>query len=331
MSTIPTIAFFNGTGGVGETSLVYHLSYMFSELGVRVIAADLDPQANLTAAFLDEDRLLELWHTENDPNTIYQCVQPLIDRSGDIRQPKIQEIEFNLGLLAGDLGLSLFEQLLSDEWAYTLQANLGALRVTSAFWRIMQAAAKEYEAQIILADMGPNLGAINRSILISSDYLITPLMPDLFSLQGLQNLGPTLRHWRSLWKETLHKNAEIEFALPSGDMQPLGYIVIQHGERFDKPVRAYQRWINHIPNAYHEHILDSKPPLETPDSYLIGLVRHYRSLMIMAQEARKPWFFLKPADGATGSHGKLVQFAYQNFKEVALSIAQRIHLEVGEP
>ena len=49
--TPPIIAFFNNKGGVGKTSLVYHLAWMYFDLGLRVIAADLDPQANLTSAF----------------------------------------------------------------------------------------------------------------------------------------------------------------------------------------------------------------------------------------------------------------------------------------
>ena len=52
-----TIAFFNNKGGVGKTTLVYHLSWMYAELGYSVVAADLDPQANLSAVFLSEDRL----------------------------------------------------------------------------------------------------------------------------------------------------------------------------------------------------------------------------------------------------------------------------------
>jgi cellulose biosynthesis protein BcsQ len=59
--SIPVLTFFNNKGGVGKTSLVYHLSWMFAEGGRRVIAMDLDPQANLTAAFLDEDKLESLW------------------------------------------------------------------------------------------------------------------------------------------------------------------------------------------------------------------------------------------------------------------------------
>jgi hypothetical protein len=40
----PVITFFNNKGGVGKTTLVYRVAWML---------ADLDPQANLTAAFLD--------------------------------------------------------------------------------------------------------------------------------------------------------------------------------------------------------------------------------------------------------------------------------------
>ena len=52
-----TIAFFNNKGGVGKTSLVYHLAWMFADHGIKTLAVDLDPQANLTAMFLDEERL----------------------------------------------------------------------------------------------------------------------------------------------------------------------------------------------------------------------------------------------------------------------------------
>ncbi len=75
-----------------------------------------------------------------------------------------------------------------------------AFRVISAFWRIIQRAAaadrKHNAANVILVDLGPNLGAINRAALIAADFVAIPPAPDLFSLQGLRNLGPTLRRWR---------------------------------------------------------------------------------------------------------------------------------------
>ena len=58
---IPVIAFFNNTGGVGKTTLVYHVAWKLADMGFGVLAADLDPQANLTGAFLDEDELEEIW------------------------------------------------------------------------------------------------------------------------------------------------------------------------------------------------------------------------------------------------------------------------------
>lgn len=54
--TVPVVAFFNNKGGVGKTSVVYHLAWMMESRRLRVVAADLDPQANLTAVFLDEKR-----------------------------------------------------------------------------------------------------------------------------------------------------------------------------------------------------------------------------------------------------------------------------------
>ena len=59
--TVPVLTFFNNKGGVGKTSLIYHLAWMLSETGHRVLACDLDPQANLSAAFLDEQRLEVIW------------------------------------------------------------------------------------------------------------------------------------------------------------------------------------------------------------------------------------------------------------------------------
>ena len=54
------VAFFNNRGGVGTTSLVYHLAWMFADQGRRVITADLDPQANLSGMFLTEETMEEM-------------------------------------------------------------------------------------------------------------------------------------------------------------------------------------------------------------------------------------------------------------------------------
>ncbi len=321
-----TMAFFNNKGGVGKTSLVYHLAWMYADLGLRVLAADLDPQANLTSMFLDEDRLEELWPDAPHTQSILATVQPILEGTGDIAKPHIEEVDDNIGLVVGDLGLSTFEDKLSDAWPRCLDRDVAAFRVVSAFYRMLAQAADLRKADVVLVDVGPNLGAINRAALLATEYVVIPLAPDLFSLQGLRNLGPTLRDWRAGWHDRLERNPNPQLILPRGTIQPVGYVILQHAMRLDRPVKAYGRWMNRIPLEYRRSVLatveDNLPRVDS-DPYCIATLKHYRSLMPMAMDARKPMFFLKPADGAIGSHLAAVHDCYMDFKRLAVSIAQR--------
>jgi cellulose biosynthesis protein BcsQ len=102
-----TIGFFNNKGGVGKTTLVYHVAWMLTELGVSVIAADFDPQANLTSAFLSEERLEEIW-IDSNALTVADAVRPLIERVGDLAAPLVEPIGTRIGVIVGDLALSRF-------------------------------------------------------------------------------------------------------------------------------------------------------------------------------------------------------------------------------
>lgn len=320
-----TIAFFNNKSGVGKTSLVYHLSWMFADHGIKTLAADIDPQANLTAMFLNEDRLENLWPDSEHPDTVYGAIQPIMRGIGDIAKPHVEMITQKLGLLAGDLGLSRFEDKLSDAWPRCHNRDESAFRTMTAFHRLVQSGA-DWGAEIVLIDIGPNLGAINRSALLASDQICLPLAPDLFSLQGMKNLGPTLQDWRVIWAELLLK-APADIPMPKGTMHPVGYIVMQHSVLGSRPVMAYRRWMNRIPHVYRDSVLNepthSLPSVEQ-DPYCLSLLKHYRSLMAMAMEVRKPIFFLKSADGAIGAHIEAVKNCYDDFQKLAARISANV-------
>ena len=322
-----TIAFFNNKGGVGKTSLVYHLAWMFADLGVPVLAADLDPQANLTSMFLEEDRLEALWPDGEHPQSVLGMIRPILRGTGDILSPHVEAVSDNIGLIVGDLGLSLFEDKLSDAWPRCLDRDESAFRIISAFYRLLAQGAQTSQAGLVLVDVGPNLGAINRAAIIASRHVVVPLAPDLFSLQGLRNLGPTLRRWRDEWDDRLARNPDPELLLPQRGMVPAGYIIVQHAMRLDRPVKAYGRWMERIPAEYRQAVLDEPtdhtPGVET-DPHCLSLLKNYRSLMPMAMEARKPMFHLRPADGAIGAHAAAVQMCYQDFKVLASKVAQQI-------
>jgi cellulose biosynthesis protein BcsQ len=319
-----TIAFFNNKGGVGKTSLVYHLSWMYAELGLKVVVADLDPQANLTTMFLSEERLEELW--ENEEDSILSYIKPIFKGTGDIATPELKLLfsENTISLVAGNLGLSSFEDDLAMEWSRCLDRKENAFRTISAFYRIILAASEQQNADIVLIDVGPNLGAINRSALIAADYIVIPLAPDLFSLQGLKNLGPRLRTWRTEWQERLAKNTAADLPLPSGKMQPAGYVILQHGVREDRPVKAYRRWMQRMPGIYRQYVLDEQEESTATvekDQNCLATLKNYRSLMPLAMEAHKPMFYLKPADGAIGAHTQAVTNCFTDFEKLARKIA----------
>ncbi|HRD84898.1 MAG TPA: ParA family protein [Rubrivivax sp.] len=327
--TAPVLTFFNNKGGVGKTSLVLHLAWMLSEMGRRVVAIDLDPQANLTSAFLAEDALEALWEPADGPasdRTIYQCLKPLTEM-GDIAAPMTHAVHSGLHLVPGDLSLARLEGLLSQEWGNALgsAANARAFRVSSGFWQVAQLAAAQHRADLVLADVGPSLGAINRAALIATDHVVVPLAADMYSLQGLRNLGPTLRDWRADWQQRVAGWKQPSFALPAGHMQPLGYVLMQHIERLSRPVAAYKKWADRIPGTYAESVLQQPLARVQPaDGNCLARLKHYRSLAPLAQEAHKPIFALTSADGAIGSHAAAVRDAYGDFKALAVAILERI-------
>jgi cellulose biosynthesis protein BcsQ len=333
--SIPVLTFFNNKGGVGKTSLVFHLAWMFAEMGKRVVAIDLDPQANLTSAFLAEDTLEELWDSQDDESgtTIFRCIEPLT-KVGDIREPILQRINRRLALVPGDLALAGFEDELSTAWPNAMgSGNLyRPFRLLTAFWQVAQMAARQHDADLILADVGPNLGAINRSALIGSDHVVIPLAADLFSLQGLRNLGPTLRAWRADWQKRMDNWPTPDFPLPDGNMTPQGYILMQHMERLSRPVKAYKKWVDRIPGTYRESVIGDKALSRAAanDGNCLAKLKHYRSLIPMAQEVRKPVFHLSSADGAIGSHSQAVRDAWSDFKVLAVAIQERIGLDSEE-
>lgn len=102
-------------------------------------------------------------------------------------------------------------------------------------------------------------------------------------------------------------------------MRPRGYVVLQHGTRVDRVVGAYDRWLRRVPDEYRRSVLGAPAihvPLAAEDEHCLGLIKHYHSLAPLGQEARKPVFLLRSADGAIGAHQQAVRDADGHFGEL---------------
>lgn len=319
-----SIVFFNNKGGVGKTTMVYHLAWMLSEMGKRVLAVDLDPQSNLSSMFLSQERMEQVVLEEDNQLTILDAIVPVSEGEG--YQPvHLESINTNISLLIGNLALSAFEDRLSDAWTKCLNGDVYAFKVSSVFKTLIDDAAARSNADWVLIDVGPNLGAINRAVLIATDFVVMPVAADLFSLQGIKNLGRTLQDWRKQWEERVQKYPKLDkTAIPSGKSKPIGYLLMQYTARESRPVRSYIRWAEKIPAVYQEFVLGHPekvaPVSVQQDENCLAFLKHYHSLAPMSMEARKPIFLLKPADGAIGAHLQAVQRSYSDFESLTKKI-----------
>lgn len=334
-----SLALFNNKGGVGKTTLTFHIAHMMAREGIRTVALDYDPQANLTAIFLDEDQLEELWRGESkaSPTTVARCVDRVRRGKGDVLQPDLVPIAENLWLLPGDLSVSGFEQTLAEEWAKKAATdNQRALDVTFALDQLSNLAAEAVKADLVLIDVGPSLGALNRVAILACDGIAVPLAPDLFSLQGLENVGPTLSAWRSDIDDVRARRmtGRDQASLPAHQFEPLGYIVQQHLARVDRPVSGYAKWANKIPSSYRGHILGENPsdaPLSfADDPNCIFTIKHMASLAPIAQLARKPMFDLKQADGIGGGQIQAVARCRDDFRKLSRELLRRLGMSTAE-
>ncbi len=146
-----TLALFNNKGGVGKTTLTFHLAHMASRIGYRVLVLDYDPQCNVTSMFLDEARLLDLWSDESDGgSTVAGCLDLVRRGRGAVRAPELQVVADQLWLLPGHLALSRFEQTLAEEWSKTMSgSNERALDVTTSLDVLSNLGAAAVNADLV--------------------------------------------------------------------------------------------------------------------------------------------------------------------------------------
>ena len=154
----PVIAISNQKGGVGKTTLTYHLAQALAEEGFRVLVLDNDPQANLTLAFLGDAANLP---TESKIIRLYQ------------EQPWVPIRSSRVSFVGTTIHLATMADRPFMDVVRTLKAGLEQERTAYDF---------------ILIDCLPGLGNLIYAALFAADYLLVPVRPSQFGLLGLNSL-----------------------------------------------------------------------------------------------------------------------------------------------
>jgi chromosome partitioning protein len=324
---VQIVAFFNHKGGVGKTTLVYNIGLALAEQGKRVLFVDADAQANLTSAALPLEKIESLYGKDE---TIHGCLSPIIDGSGDVASPVPIQIRNTAWIIAGDIRLSDFEEIAPEGWTQALAGNARGFRVSTALYRVIHSAGTLLEADIALVDLGPNVGALNRTVILGSSGFVIPLAPDLFSLTALPSVGKSASLWVAEWQAALgsaaRRSLNLNFEVPEGKPSPLGYVSQQFAVYRQAPAAAYKRWIEQIPDAYANGVVEPMRQagvhIPSRDAH-IGEIRNLSSLIPMAQRSQRAVFEL------TGSEARGAQFTrardtYSLFGRLADEIVIRL-------
>lgn len=295
VTRVCTIAFYNAKGGVGATSLVFHLAWMFAELGVKTLAVDCDPQSGLTEAFLDENTR-ETILSEPQAKTLARLLAPQpATPHGDVT------LNDRLKLLPGDLDLATVE--------------VASLDV------VIQQEAQRLGVELVLLDLAPNLGDLHRAALLASDYAIVPVRPARDAIQGMRL---ALREIRSVGQAHAHDIYPIGYVLLQEprrlDRESTAAVWLRALPNAFR-LEAYRG------DWWPDGIL-SRARTADDGSHCLATLRHHPGLTSTALEQHKPIFTLTASDGAVGAYAKTVADTYAAYKTLASEIANRMEFSL---
>jgi len=325
-----SIAFFNNKGGVGKTTLLCNVAaFLAIEIEKKVLVVDADPQCNATQLMLDEATVFDLYDKQNS-FTIHSIIHPLsIGKGYSESLDPLKVTDYNVDLIPGDPRLALKEDLLSKDWQDAIAGDIRGLRTSFLFSQFLKR-CQSYD--IVLFDMGPSLGSINRAVLLACDFFVSPMSIDIFSLRAIENISAALLEWR---KRLSHGLAQVDENLrsdvPSGGTFHImfaGYVAQQYiqkttsGEK--RAVVAYETIMKRIPKTIKTFFVDKLQYREKAIKYEIGTIPNLYSLIPMSQTAHKPIFSLKAKDGVRGAHFNKVRDAEAIFEGVTNQLLKNV-------
>lgn len=341
---VQKIALFNHKGGVGKTTTTFNLGWMLASKGKRVIMVDADPQCNLTGMALgeetedDEARIEGIYQTYSH---IKKGLAPAFES-----QPKAIEAvncvpiknQERLFLLPGHVGFAEYEATLGI--AQELSGSIYTLRnLPGSITDLLDKTAKKFDADYMLIDMSPSLGAINQNLLMTSDFFMVPTTADFFSVMAIDSLAKILPKWYG-WAtraNSLPLLKEAIYPFPDVNLKFLGIIVQNFRIINGKETGAFKTWIQKIEQDVssklipilktHNMMLPEQEYVnqEINSNFCLSKIPSFQNLIAISQQHQVPIYDLTPQQlGQTGIGLKNNQKKQENFRKMFSDLADKI-------
>lgn len=318
------ISLFNNKGGVGKSTLAFHLSNILSELGHKTLMIDLDPQCNLTIFGMDEERLHAMWAEEDtfiedfdstvknlseenfkifllNPRTIHFLLKPTEDGQGALPStPPPVRLRDNLDLIPGRLTIHKFESKISERWSGAYLGEPLSIRTLTNIRNIAEDYARLHEYEFVIIDTSPSLGALNKVIISTVDGFLIPALPDMFSLYGIRNIGSSLKQWSKEFN-TIYSliSDDKRKRFPEKFVRFLGYSIYNarkyqgsHNHHWDL-AQAHANYASQIPTTIEQYISSDVRSHLTAEQVnepigLTAVMHSHNTLPNMAQKYKCP-------------------------------------------
>ena len=284
------IVLYNHKGGVGKTTLTVNIASALADAGKRVLLVDADPQCNITS-YLVEANVVNKWLDDSDTDhgvTIWSAIRPVVDSSGPLRIVKPIERPKKIFLIPGDIKLSEFEQDLNQIWVDCLQRKVRGFRGASAISELVNEVAIKASIDYVFYDVGPNIGPLNRVILLDCDYFIVPAACDLFSTRALSTLGHSLSNWIREW-DVISQLAPDNTLLLPGRPKFLGYLLQKFRVYGGAIAGGYAQYASQLERAVQSDIvavlrrIDKDLANNSSSINRLGQVKDFGKLAMVAQ------------------------------------------------
>jgi cellulose biosynthesis protein BcsQ len=306
-----------------------NLAAALAQLGRTVLLVDTDPQCNLTSYLIDDavvDGLLDKADTAQG-QTIWSAVRPVSEGVGGIAaiKPLKTSVE-RLYLLPGDIQLSQFETDLADFWGQSLQRKPKGFRGTTAISELVGHVSASIKADYVFYDSGPNIGPLNRCILLDCDFFIVPVACDLFSLRALKTLGRTLTAWIEDWA-TISDLAPEGIPLLRGRPHFMGYVPGGFRVYGGSVAQQQSHYLSRIEKEIYSQIvvilrkLDPSLAVGTLSQFKLGEVQDFGSLVAASQRTGLPIFSVDDA-GTPAQRDRA--------RKVFASLAKKVETRINE-
>lgn len=329
---VPRLTLFNHKGGVGKTTLIVNIADALARQNRRVLLVDADPQCNLSAYYLREkdlDQLLGESAESDDGKTVWSAIKPVVEGRGSIQRLGVYSVggHQNLLLAPGDVLLADYEEVLPSAWSDSFARKTRGYDVMCALSSVVDATAAQQSADLVIYDPGPNIGPLNRAILLDTDFLVTPVVPDLFSLRALTTVGRSLARWVADWRTVRSiASADEQKRLLPGAPKFAGYIISQFKAASNKKAMAHEYWEGMIAPRVTKRVVDElrhvDPALVPIDRFKLGEVPNYQALMAQAQDVGLAIASL--TGHASASYNEKISDAFVLFSGLATALLKRM-------